>query len=153
MQKTCTECHATKPLSDFTRRAASKDGRTAKCAECLRLKKLWDYHTHAGHRADTLARIKTSKAMRFERDPAYKRAFNLWGAAKRRSHVPPWVAIVDFVPVCQEALDKGPEYEIDHIIPLKGALVCGLHVPANVQVILRAENIKKSNKHASASKL
>lgn len=39
-----------------------------------------------------------------------------------------------------------PMYEVDHILPVKGEQVCGLHVPGNLQVILRTANRQKSNK-------
>ena len=39
-----------------------------------------------------------------------------------------------------------PSFEVDHIIPVKGESVCGLHTPANLQVILRTENRRKGNK-------
>jgi len=40
----------------------------------------------------------------------------------------------------------GVPHEVDHIIPLKGKNVCGLHVEHNLRVIPWIENIKKSNK-------
>lgn len=39
-----------------------------------------------------------------------------------------------------------PGFEVDHIIPLNGENVCGLHTPANLQVLTRAENARKGNK-------
>jgi hypothetical protein len=45
----------------------------------------------------------------------------------------------------------GFPWHVDHIVPLQGKLVSGLHVPENLQVIPGSENVKKSNKYVAIS--
>lgn len=57
---------------------------------------------------------------------------------------PSWVDKQELLDVCAEAQYQG--LEVDHILPLKGKLVCGLHVPENLQLLTREENARKNNK-------
>lgn len=39
------------------------------------------------------------------------------------------------------------EWQVDHIVPIKSNLVCGLHVLDNLQIVTKAANSSKGNRH------
>jgi len=72
---------------------------------------------------------------------------------KHRSATPPWITKEQklemrtlYLQAQQLTKITGERYVVDHIIPLLGKDVCGLHVPWNMRVITQEENLKKSNK-------
>jgi hypothetical protein len=78
--------------------------------------------------------------------------------AKRRAAIlqrtPPWLTEDDLW-LIEEAYDLaalrsstlGFAWHVDHIIPLQGRKVSGLHVPENLQVIPGSDNVKKHNSY------
>ena len=75
--------------------------------------------------------------------------------AKRRGiqlqRTPPW-ACLDRIEEVYELAElatevSGVQYHVDHIVPLQGATVSGLHIYENLQVIPATENLSKGNKY------
>lgn len=76
--------------------------------------------------------------------------------AKYRSskldRTPKWLTQQDFANIksiykmCNKISEKtGVKHHVDHIIPLQGEFVSGLHVPSNLQIIPFNINLSKSN--------
>lgn len=81
--------------------------------------------------------------------------------AKRRAYklqrTPIWLNMDDLW-MMEQAYDLatlrsklfGFRWHVDHILPLQGKLVSGLHVPFNLQVIPWLDNVSKANKYLPA---
>jgi len=75
--------------------------------------------------------------------------------AAKRKRTPCWLTEDDFW-ILQEAYSLaalrtkvfGFSWHVDHVVPLQGKTVSGLHTPLNIQVIPGVENIRKGNRVA-----
>jgi 5-methylcytosine-specific restriction endonuclease McrA len=68
---------------------------------------------------------------------------------KRKARTPGWAELDAIKEVYREAArvtrETGIKHHVDHIIPLKGKMVSGLHVLANLQILSAEENLRKKN--------
>jgi hypothetical protein len=86
-----------------------------------------------------------------------KKAKRAKNRAKKELRIPAWLS-KDDIWMIKEAYDLATErtklfgfrWDVDHIIPMKGKLISGLHVPTNLQVIPHTTNVRKSNKYEVA---
>jgi len=89
-----------------------------------------------------------------ERNTTWVRADTKARRRKHRQATPSWLTKKEKAEIRQlyqiaitMSKTTGEQYVIDHIVPLRGEAVCGLHVPWNLRVITQEENLKKSNKY------
>lgn len=76
------------------------------------------------------------------------------GYAKRkiakRQAIPRWADLAAIHAIYQEAArltrDTGIAHHVDHIYPLQGNTVCGLHVAENLQILTATANMQKHNR-------
>ena len=110
-------------------RKSACDYRASNKEKVKKAKKLWAQSNRCAVNAN-VARRKSSK---LRRTPAWLTAFDKLkikctysiAAMLTRENKEPW--------------------HVDHIIPLQGRLVSGLHVPSNLQVLRGVENVSKKN--------
>lgn len=81
-------------------------------------------------------------------------------AAKRRiaklKAIPQWLTTdeIEFMEMCYVLRKQmselfGETFHVDHIVPLQGRQVCGLHVPWNLRVVTKKVNLTKNSKLVS----
>jgi 5-methylcytosine-specific restriction endonuclease McrA len=68
---------------------------------------------------------------------------------QRAVATPPWAdtdALKAVYLEAQRLREQGRDVHVDHIIPLQGKKVSGLHVPSNLQILSAKANLAKGNK-------
>lgn len=51
-----------------------------------------------------------------------------------------------YVAAAKLTRETGIKHEVDHVMPLQGKILSGLHVPWNLQILTKSENARKNNK-------
>lgn len=152
--KLCIRCEKTKETSGFAKCSIRKDGLQHICKEC-HVKQISEY------RIENLEKTKELARLRYLKNPEKQRIANRKWVSENRGKrnasyanrralkltaTPGWLSESQKLEI-RKMYDSCPVgYHVDHIVPLKGRNVCGLHVPWNLQHLPAQVNLKKSNK-------
>lgn len=177
MQKTCNKCQQTKPLHQFSKNRTAKFGVSSCCKVCQSAynKTYREKNREALLQADrdryenNREELKAKSAAYKQRNKEYYLEYNrtyykqnkhkfLAANSKRRGVVsqatPSWLSeeqkceIENLYWFAQDLRAvSGETYHVDHIIPLQGKDVCGLHVPWNLQILPADINLQKGIKY------
>lgn len=168
--KTCINCKKLLSHREFHKMAASPDQITSKCKSCVneysvnwRLKnptahKEWYQKNkesrsayNARWRAENLDFNKARFAAWAKANPHKVNALIMKRYAAKLKATPIWANKVAIERIYEQAsrltIETGVRYDVDHIVPLQGKIVSGLHCEANLQVLPKAQNISKSNRY------
>lgn len=144
--KACSRCKVQKLYDDFSKNAAHKDGYNNQCKSCVK-----DYKKNNENKVSSYQK-KYNRIYQINNRGKINSIISKRRAIKLKA-TPLWLTsehfkeIENFYVQAQNLkLLTGLQYHVDHIVPLQGKNVCGLHVPWNLQVIPAKENMSKSNR-------
>jgi len=161
--KICTKCQTTKPLDGFYKRSRAPDGLEAWCKVCrLDHNRAWFARNKEKHTKLTQSWYERNKEQHLARSKSYyeankERYLEYFYAREERTKraTPLWAnreAIrAVFAAARQKTEETGIPHDVDHIIPLRGKKVSGLHVECNLQVIPASINRRKAAKFTETS--
>lgn len=96
-------------------------------------------------------KVREAKKKYEEKNPHIRAKIKTKRRQKERKAVPEWADHKKINEVYKKAkwLESltGLKYHVDHIVPIQGKNVCGLHVWANLQILEASLNCSKGNKH------
>jgi len=104
----------------------------------------------AWHKANAEARSQYSAEWR-KKNPGRDLALSRAKKARKIQRTPTWADHDKITAIYEEAAAMralGIDVHVDHIVPLRGKLVSGLHTHTNLQLLLATDNLTKRNKFA-----
>lgn len=170
--RSCTKCKAEKPPAAFRKNSSRADGLCVQCKTCMtKALRAWEernpekvkatcrasYQRHKASR-DAASKVwaaenperRKEHAKRWSRDnKVYRTAATAAYNARRIKATPVWSEKEEIEHLYKQAaaLSKltGVEYHVDHIVPLRSDIVCGLHVRKNLRILRGDRNVAKGN--------
>ena len=128
----CVKCTNIKSIDEFVKNTDSISGINSTCRVCK-----------SAYRAEfTYNNPEYARQDYINNSEEYKYRANIYRAAKLK-RTPSW-ANLDKIKEIYRTCPEG--YHVDHIVPLQGELVSGLHVEYNLQHLPASENLAKGNK-------
>jgi hypothetical protein len=116
MYKECKHCSSVKELSEFHKNIGTRDGLNAYCKNC---------------------QIKLTSVTSAERQARYK--------AAKLKRTPLWVTLNEQEEIAEFYKNCPTGFHVDHILPLQGKNISGLHTLSNLQYLTAEENSSKKN--------
>lgn len=151
-KKTCPKCKQIKEIDEFYNCVGRPDRHSDLCKLCGNAKPILSGRKRQQQkrfRTKYPDKIRAASSLYRERHPGRKAAQVAFRRATKRQATPAWVNRKILQKFYEEArqltVSTGVKYQVDHEVPLKHSLVCGLHVPANLKVVTEEYNLNKYN--------
>jgi hypothetical protein len=94
--------------------------------------------------------VERYKASLKEKMAATRNGISAKRHAAKLNRTPQWADLMAIKEIYRIArsltVSTGIKHHVDHVIPLQGKLVSGLHTEANLQILMWRENMIKNNK-------
>lgn len=171
----CSRCKDFKETKEFYKDSSKNRGFNYWCKECRKkhgrsekgrtCQKRYDFKRDATehrknyrkqqdkqYRENNLEKTKNKDKKYSQNNPDKIRAKRAKRHTAKLQRTPKWLTKNDWIEInwayqiaAQKTKETGILYEVDHIIPLQGKNISGLHCPQNLQILTKSKNASKRN--------